>query len=165
MLRLVKFPSLLVQVKKKYRGKFGTPKTAWGLSISSEFPRISRKISPQRAPNMLHRGYFVFSATDSLAFAKYLGVSAKLEAWRNHPYPTPNYGRETYTMETFVERIEFYRYARIAGNSGRPKPHGLSEFPRISRISWISRKIGTRRAPNIPNREVLVFRLLARWRL
>ena len=74
-----------------YRGKFGTPQNRLGaveILRISRISRISRKIGIRRAPNILSRGDFGFFRLRTPVFVKYLGVSAKLAAWRNPPNPT-----------------------------------------------------------------------------
>ena len=129
------------------------PKTAWravGILRITQISRISRKIGIRRDPQILHRGGFWFSVTDS-RILKYLRVSAKLAARRNHPNPT----LVVWADSVYPDHLCRMRHICIAGCLSReirnvPKTAcGDVEVLRISRISRISRKIGFRRAPNI----------------
>ena len=124
-----------------------------------EFPEFLVKLASKGLRIFFIGGILVFSVTDSLVFAKYLGVSAKLAAWRNPPYPT----LILWADNVYPDHLCRMHHTCVAGCLSReirntPKNRlGDVEILRISRISRISRKIGHGRAPDILSREDFGF--------
>ena len=121
-----------------YPGKFGTPRNRLGdveILRISRISRISRKIGIQRDPDIPHRRDFGFLATRSLVFAKYFGVSAKLAACLNPPYPTIIF----WAGNVYPGHLRRVRHICVAGRLSRgnrniPKRAGMSVFPELPEL-------------------------------